>query len=305
MSTPSNEFMQGLANPHIVQSPITHITIAFDVLHATGLVSVTVVLLTAWHSSQIRRTSTWFMFLCSWLLDGVTKLLLLGEQAGPPPPFGICVIQAALINASPVLCGLYAVALVAQTYASVAGAINSNPAKYKKYMTLTLLHILPLAFFCGAFILALILGLEDRTSPQRSSLGVYCHLSKPLSKEVTGAFIIFLAIIMSVLEVLIIIHVRRAWTDIRTLIASRSSDQEHFSLDSLVRVVLISLAPPLALVISCFQFRAQHNEETAALILVQSAFPLAMALLFGSQKDILQVWGVKRREKGSVRADFV
>lgn len=82
----------------------THFIAAFDSLYLVSLLSLLAIFSTACASPRIRRFSTWYTFLLAWIFEAVSKLLLVGQQTSPiPPQFGICVAQASLINAIPVL----------------------------------------------------------------------------------------------------------------------------------------------------------------------------------------------------------
>lgn len=82
----------------------TRLIIVFDTLYSVALFLLLATLFIAWRSSRIRRFSTWYMFLITWIVDALSKLLLVGQQASPRrPEFGLCIIQASLINATPVL----------------------------------------------------------------------------------------------------------------------------------------------------------------------------------------------------------
>lgn len=82
----------------------TQLVFVYNALLITGLVLQLPVVLTAWLSPRIQRSSTWFPFLGSWIVSSLVYLLLVGQQTGPPPFFGLCVTQAALVYAVPVLC---------------------------------------------------------------------------------------------------------------------------------------------------------------------------------------------------------
>ena len=86
----------------MAQSTIRLIAL-FDALYIVGLVSLIAIILTAWLSPTIRRSSTWFMFIWSWVFSSTANTLILGQQMGPEPMTGICLFQAMLVYGSPVL----------------------------------------------------------------------------------------------------------------------------------------------------------------------------------------------------------
>ena len=72
-------------------------TIIFDVLILSGLVLLVVVLLTAWLSPSVKRAPTWYSFFIAGVLFAVTKVLLIGRQAGPAPNKTLCFVQGILV----------------------------------------------------------------------------------------------------------------------------------------------------------------------------------------------------------------
>ncbi|PPQ79046.1 hypothetical protein CVT25_002355 [Psilocybe cyanescens] len=132
----------------------THFIAAFDSLYLVSLLSLLAIFSTACASPRIRRFSTWYTFLLAWIFEAVSKLLLVGQQTSPiPPQFGICVAQASLINAIPVLCAFYAVTYILQTYLTVMAILKSETTVSKSRVRL--LHALPCAAFIALFILSL------------------------------------------------------------------------------------------------------------------------------------------------------
>lgn len=77
--------------------------VAFDVLQIVGFLLLVPVVLTAWRSPRVQRTSTWFAFVLSWVLSSVAFVIIVGQQTGPAPMAGVCLFQAALIYATPAL----------------------------------------------------------------------------------------------------------------------------------------------------------------------------------------------------------
>lgn len=84
-------------------TPDLQLIVAFNVLQIVGFLLLVPVILTAWLSPRVRRTSTWFSFVLSWVLSSVAYFILMGQQTGPPPNAGVCLFQAALIYATPAL----------------------------------------------------------------------------------------------------------------------------------------------------------------------------------------------------------
>jgi hypothetical protein len=62
-----------------------------------GFLSVAIVVVTAWLSPRIYRTSTWYSFMGSWMFFCLSYFVIVGQQVGAEPDFGVCLTQAALI----------------------------------------------------------------------------------------------------------------------------------------------------------------------------------------------------------------
>lgn len=78
--------------------------IAFDVLYGVGLVLLILLLFTALFSPRhIKRGPTWFMMLVGWIITSMGNLIIVGQQTGSPPGQAVCLLQAMLVYASPVL----------------------------------------------------------------------------------------------------------------------------------------------------------------------------------------------------------
>jgi hypothetical protein len=77
--------------------------IAFDVLYFIGLFSLLFIIATALLSPSIQRSSTWYMFIWSWIITCISSLILVGQQTGPAPSTAVCLFQAMLIYTTPVL----------------------------------------------------------------------------------------------------------------------------------------------------------------------------------------------------------
>jgi hypothetical protein len=78
----------------------------FNSLYFIGLIFLTIVILPPIFSRNVLRSPLWFAFMGSWMLYCFSFLLLVGQQLGPEPPFGICLFQAALVHAVPALYGI-------------------------------------------------------------------------------------------------------------------------------------------------------------------------------------------------------
>jgi hypothetical protein len=75
----------------------------YNALQIVGFLLLAIVLFTALMSHNVRRTPTWFGMIAAWMFFAFSHLLLIRQQLGSHPPWGICLIQAGLIHTAPVL----------------------------------------------------------------------------------------------------------------------------------------------------------------------------------------------------------
>ncbi|KAJ6576547.1 hypothetical protein DFH09DRAFT_363315 [Mycena vulgaris] len=92
-----------LALDHFDRNSFTLLAV-FNSLQIFGL-SLVVVALTAWMSPRVHRISAWYSFMASWMFFCLLYFIMVGQQVGAEPPFGVCITQAALIYPAPAVTG--------------------------------------------------------------------------------------------------------------------------------------------------------------------------------------------------------
>lgn len=265
--------------------PNVHDIVIFDVLNGVGLAFLLPILYTALRSTNIKRASTWFMVTGSWVVTSLSSLILVGQQTGPPPRTSICLMQAMLVYASPVLCSFSAVAFMLQVYLSIVLAVKSN-SKISRTQT-RLLHLVPcISFFC-VLIEVLIVGLLNPQKIRRDPSGMYCNLSGPISYTISAGVTVLAMIMVIVIEFLTAIALRRIW---KSSTKGEVQNNEFLSMDVIARVAAFSFCPMVALAVSLFQYVPNHDNAKAKFELVVAALPCCAVLIFGSQRDILRAW---------------
>lgn len=88
----------------LISFTMTSSTVAFNVIETAGLAGALLIITTSALSPAIQRFPTWYMVLCSGAVYSLSMLLLAMARAqfGPEPGFSLCLVQSALIYASPI-----------------------------------------------------------------------------------------------------------------------------------------------------------------------------------------------------------
>lgn len=86
---------------------------AFMIMQISGGAGLFIILATAVFSRNVHRYTTWYSFCASWAFSCISYSLLAfsGQQTRTMPDFNLCVVQAALIYAAPVLYGYLSLSL--------------------------------------------------------------------------------------------------------------------------------------------------------------------------------------------------
>jgi len=259
----------------------------FNAIQIAGFLFNGAILLTVLLSSNVRRTPTWFGLMASWMVFTLSNLLIVGHQIGPDPGFGICLTQAGFVYASPVLISFYGVAFILQLYLTVSNVFNAAQAGAKRNVFLLLA---PPVLFVGIFVEVLVQGLLDQKLVQRNATGMFCHLTQNLATIITGFTVSCAMTMMLTLEALTATIVYRNWAAFRHQTKPVRSNG-MLSLTMIIRSAIFSLLSLLIIVLSGASLSIPDGSRSdAALNIVVGSLPLAVALTFGTQADIVRVW---------------
>ncbi|KAJ6531858.1 hypothetical protein B0H19DRAFT_459361 [Mycena capillaripes] len=257
----------------------------FNFLQIFGFLSIAIIVLTAWLSPRVRRTPAWYFFMSSWMFFCLSYFFIAGQQVGAePPPFGICVTQAALIYAAPPLTSCVSLSFLLQLYTTVSSVLRHGQASRTRTI---LLQIFPFAVHFIFFIETLIIGLSNRHEVARNLSGMFCHLTNSFQAKVTATVVILAMISMLVYEVLTVMLLYRNWTAFQRL---RVRSNDAVSLPLLIRVTVFSFLPMVAMAISSMSFLPSSPIVEAQTNLIVAFLPAAAAVIFGTQRDLLNAW---------------
>ncbi|KAG6819261.1 hypothetical protein H0H93_013617 [Arthromyces matolae] len=120
------------------------VALAFIALQLIGGCGLLIIMVTAAIGREIKRHSTWYSFVASWIVSSISYTLLAfaGQRTGPIPDFGLCLIQGALIYAAPTLTGCTTLALVLHMLLNLRRLLANAPFRTSSFAVAALL-ILP------------------------------------------------------------------------------------------------------------------------------------------------------------------
>ncbi|KAJ8074972.1 hypothetical protein PM082_019299 [Marasmius tenuissimus] len=267
--------------------------VAFDVLQATALFLSLVTLIPAVISPKIRRMRTWFALMISAVVYCSSFLVLIGRQAGPEPPFGLCVYQAGLIYAAPPTMAAAALTFVIELHWRLFSALTNIELKQAR---VTVLLFIPPMVHLVIFFLSLFNGLAHRGDVRRVPAGnLYCQITNKVPTSVTGVTVVLLLVLMILVECYTISylwHRRRSCRDLRV-----NGSDGHYPFQSFVRMVFYTLVGGLGIVMVDLLVNALPDDN-AVLLNMLAIVPLSIAVLFGSQMDIINFY-LRRKPKWS------
>ncbi|KAI0364465.1 hypothetical protein BV20DRAFT_1057184 [Pilatotrama ljubarskyi] len=257
----------------------------------TGAVGLLAVLLTALFARKVYRHFTWLNFCITWLIYCISYTLLAfsGQQTRPEPPaYPLCLTQASLIYAAPVLVAMSTFSLVLQLWFTLSSALQPPPKGTRRdYMRNGFLLLAPYIMWLGFIVAILVIGTQHPDKVERAGGLVYCTIKTGTPGNVTAVFVAVILVVMVGLDVYIGTVLYKNW---RALRGSDRPGKIPFSL--IVRVAIFSLVCVVG--IGC-AFVFLSNVSFFAGNTIIALMPVIAFLVFGTQRDILSVWLFWRR----------
>jgi len=255
--------------------------VTFDVLQTLALCLLTMTILPALFSKSVSRMKTWFSLIISLMVYCVSFLLLLSHQAGPDPPLELCIFQASMIYAAPPLVCFCGLTFVIELYLKIRSAILQVDIN-EKYIVV-LLHLAPFVHSTVAWE-ALLSGLH---TIQRDPSRMYCNVSSRWPPMVTGVTVVLLLTAMLSFEVVTFMLLYRERSAARELDAQGPA---IFPLRMFIRTAIYTFASCVTILtvvlLDIVDLLPTHSSRQAVLYIF-AFIPLSLALLFGSQADII------------------
>ncbi|KAJ7590562.1 hypothetical protein C8J56DRAFT_537142 [Mycena floridula] len=253
--------------------------LAFFALEMAGLVGITVVLLTALLPSRVSRHPIWINFHITWMISCASYLLLIGKPIHFVPTHSLCFAQAVLIYTVPILTATATIVLVINVMITLRSVLRSSADISHPKAVAALLVTMPYVAGGALAAIAIVTGLRDPAGVGRQEAGFYCNMKNSLPGKVSSVSVAVIMLLGLILEVIVCIDLRKNWTNLGSNPSSKSMS---------VRVIAFSLVGLLSIIVSMvFFFKRNHG---SGLNLILSIVPVAAALIFGTQRDIIQSW---------------
>ncbi|KAF7367793.1 hypothetical protein MSAN_00843500 [Mycena sanguinolenta] len=255
----------------------------FNICSLLGVLSLTLIVATAYFSTTVHRSELWFRHMIAWIVYSAAYLALAGHQGGSDPPFGLCFYQAALIYAVPIFPTLSAFCFVADLYIRLSAVVH-NKRKIRPALK-TFLGLFPLIVLACVFTEAMVLVIDPSTVGLEQN-GLYCHVTTTRQSLISGGIILMTGLLIFPLEIWIAVVLYRNWRSFR---GSRSPEQ-HLFLTMFIRIVLFTIISMLGVGLSSMSIGSPSAPKPYWTRLVLTIVPIIAAITFGSQEDIMRSW---------------
>ncbi|KAL5507117.1 hypothetical protein ACEPAH_6573 [Sanghuangporus vaninii] len=267
-----------------------------------GQIGVPGILLTLYIVKGLRRHPMLVNFLVTWIIYSISFciLLYLGKQFGPEPKHALCDIQASLIYGTAVMTPTAGLSFVLSLWFGLQAVAENRSDIPNHKLRDRMLIAAPYATFVVFVLFTALYGASSSVSRNRYLF--YCTINSRIVDVVPGiAAVIMLTII--VFEGLIAYKLFRMH---KAFVSMRSNNGPP--LHMIIRVVVFSIYSFLSIV-ACISFWSKTGAEFPYII--QASLPTAAFVVFGTQRDILEAWGVirlwhfLRRKSKPVRIDEI
>jgi len=251
-------------------------------LHLIALFGILVLWLTAICARGIRRHPTWYSFVIAWNFWSFSWAVLAftGQlNSGTNVPHSVCLAQASLVYAAPVLTSTATLSFVTHTWLVLRGIVAKGPMKMRQ-RTMILLLAVPYALWLPTTLLILAYGLQNPATVGRLN-PIQCVVRAPdlLMKLPFGIGSVASAATLF-LQAVIGYYLLRYNKTI-------AGSQEY---GPIIRVLLFAALVLIGIVaqISTLVDEQVYNSEWVAVVTAILA-PSGL-LIFGSQMDLLRMW---------------
>lgn len=219
-------------------------------------------------------------------------LLYAGANDGPEPPFGLCLTQACLIYGSLTMGACSGFGLFFQLWSGMRAGAPTVLSKRKQGLRVSF-RIAPWLIFFGVVLGCIIDGLRDRREVRRSRDFFYCSASQRMAY--TCEILCGLFVLPSVLvEGHVLVMLVSRWR-------AGTLRREMLPMDSLVRLGLFTFYGIFTVITAIVLINFPNGTSPRYPFIFMSTLPLAVWMIFWTQKDILRIWLCRRGLVSSVQ----
>ncbi|GLB38961.1 hypothetical protein LshimejAT787_0601230 [Lyophyllum shimeji] len=244
------------------------------------------------------RHPTFFSFCFAWVLFCVSySLLYFAGQQGTRPEHGLCVVQSALVYAAPPLyvralspyptltrndarASSATISLVTHLLLNVLLALSRTADKRRSSLSSAALVLVPWVIWVAVFVGVLLFGIHHSDLVQISPNGTFCILTHTTLPKLTSVWATIASTVLVSEEAVIAILLYRN----REVFSAGLGRNKTMAIRVGIFTALGVAAIAVALVYTVTQKRGVQFD------LLIAAIPPSAAVIFGTQKDILQVW---------------
>ncbi|OCB85747.1 hypothetical protein A7U60_g7399 [Sanghuangporus baumii] len=264
----------------------TYLAIWFFFQIAADHVFLPILVATFLLAKRVKRNPILINMCITWIIAGISSTLLLyaGKETGPEPSHALCVFQASMLEGTPPMCSVSALALIYTIWKSMTYISNDRQSGTMKYGIYAII-IAPYATLFGFALATSLVAIQDLSKVDRARRFFYCSVGNNHLSNTMGLFTAIVCLICVLFEILIAIRISRAWRafkDYKPGITGRGFDK-HL----VIRLFIFQGYLLVALVLSVASI---PSLTSVAPDLFAASIGMAVFLVFGTQSDVLRTW---------------
>jgi len=241
-------------------------------------------------SRNITRRPTVVNVCCTWIIAGVASALLLyvGEETGPEPGQSLCIAQSALLSGVLPMTSVACLALVYDNWSSIKPtAVQARRKVHPGYIVTAFLLCAPYLALALFVAIGAKLGAEYRDKVDRDQHFFYCAVDLTPFIASVALFSVLVSLAAVGLYAHLILKLCRNRNTLR-----RPGQTDDVNIAFLVRVGVYALYMLTATVANLVLL---GDEQTVFPDMFIASVGMAVFLIFGSQRELIQAWRFWRR----------
>ncbi|KAF9446820.1 hypothetical protein P691DRAFT_776575 [Macrolepiota fuliginosa MF-IS2] len=265
------------------------LVVLFDTVTILSFVLIVIIVATAYLSKYVQRRRVWYGQMVQWMIYCISYMLLFRFQRDTEPPRLLCLLQASFIYACPPACAAGSACFMIDFYMSLS-PLHRKPTQRIRRLGL-LLNSLPWVVLVSAALQVVLFAVAtgDRDIAQRSHF--FCNISNQEPTVVSVILVLLALVVWFFFEVQSGIILYQNRLDFKRMNYKMSLDYVSLYIRSAIFTVGMLIA--IGLSIYSLSLPPQSGPWSIALPFM----PIFVAVVFGSQGDIMRVWVFWRKRK--------